>query len=524
MSNRNSDSLFVLVKSLGKSEKRNFKLFAKRNSSKEELKIIKLFNALDKMKNYDESQLFKKSKGIAKAQLSNIKAQLYKQLLASLRLIRNEANIDMQLHVQMDSARLLYNRGLYLQSLKLLERIKETAKYYHQLTYLQQVLFFEKKIEALFITRSMGHRAEELSAQSREVNMRLSLVSDLSDLSLQLYSWYIGHGHARNRADLEMLDVKFEKKLPARVTGFYENIYLHQCQCWLSFIRQDFRNYYRHSKNWVDCFRQHPQMVGVETALYIKAMHNLLTAEFYMLDAARLKKSVEAMENICAEEVVEENENNRILAHVYLYTARINLCFLEGTFQRGIKLVPFLEEMLKKYGIYLDNHRVLIFYYKIGCLYFGSGNNAKCIDYLNRIINQRSGLRNDLQCYAKLLHLIAHYELGNFELLEYLTKSVYRYMAKMENLSGVEEAIFGFLRSSLSKGVQPAREEFAGLLSELRLMQDDPLETRAFVYLDVISWLESKISGVRVQDVIRKKYLERNREAERVQKNHHIGS
>ncbi len=94
----------------------------------------------------------------------------------------------------MDHARILYNKGLYLQSLKMLERLKETARAYHQLTYLQQALFFEKKIETLFITRSMQDRAEKLSAESNTVNSRLSLVNQLSNLSLQLYSWYIRHG------------------------------------------------------------------------------------------------------------------------------------------------------------------------------------------------------------------------------------------------------------------------------------------------------------------------------------------
>ncbi|MBK8608241.1 MAG: hypothetical protein IPN82_16020 [Chitinophagaceae bacterium] len=45
--------------------------------------------------------------------------------------------------------------------------------------------------------------------------------------------------------------------------------------------------------------------------------------------------------------------------------------------------------MLKEYGLYLDTHRVLVFYYKLPVLYFGSGDNEKAIDYLNRIINQR---------------------------------------------------------------------------------------------------------------------------------------
>src|SRR5678815_5326821 len=138
MPSRSADTLFQLIKSLEKSEKRNFKLFVKRNSSGD-LKFIQLFDALDAMKEYDEAALFKKNKAIKKKQLSNIKAHLYKQVLASLRIIRDENNIDIQLHEQMDHARILYNKGLYLQSLKLLDKMKEIAKANHQLTYLQQV-------------------------------------------------------------------------------------------------------------------------------------------------------------------------------------------------------------------------------------------------------------------------------------------------------------------------------------------------------------------------------------------------
>ena len=54
MPNRSKDELFQLIKSLEKAEKRNFKLFVKRNSAQEDLKIIHLFDALDKMEQYDE--------------------------------------------------------------------------------------------------------------------------------------------------------------------------------------------------------------------------------------------------------------------------------------------------------------------------------------------------------------------------------------------------------------------------------------------------------------------------------------
>jgi hypothetical protein len=510
MANRSTDALFQLIKSLKKSEKRNFKLFVKRNTATEDLKTIQLFDALDKMNDYDEAQLLKKSRSLKKQQLSNIKAQLYKQVLASLRIIRDEENIDLQLHEQMDYARILFNKGLYLQTLKVLEKLKELARAYQQLTYLQQAMFFEKKIEALYITRSMQNRADEIATESEAVNIELTITNQLSNLSLQLYSWYIRNGHARNEKDLDEIKTFFEQHFPAGLPGhnsFYGKLYLYQSYCWFAFIRQDFLQYYRYSRKWVTLFEEHAGMIQTETAIYIKGMHNMMSAYFDLLQPKKLADAIKRFEKFTKSELVTQSENNRILAYQYLYTARINLNFLQGTFTRGLRMVPFLEEMLKEYGPYLDTHRVLVFYYKIACLYFGSGNNEKAIDYLNRIINQKGDLRTDLQCYSRLLHLIAHYELGNFELLEYLIKSVYRYMAKMENLSRVEEEMFVFLRHSFHVGAHALKPEFEKLLEQLRKYEGNAMESRAFVYLDVISWLESKISGVNVQDVIRQKFL-----------------
>jgi len=48
--------------------------------------------------------------------------------LPSLRDLKKDSNIDLQLHEQLDFARVLYNKGLYLQSLKILDKVKELAK------------------------------------------------------------------------------------------------------------------------------------------------------------------------------------------------------------------------------------------------------------------------------------------------------------------------------------------------------------------------------------------------------------
>lgn len=508
MPSKSTDALFQLIKSLEKSEKRNLKLFVSRNSGTETLKSMKLFDALDKMPEYDEAFLLKKVPSVSKLQLSNTKALLYRQILSSLRVLKDERNTDLQLHEMMDNARILYNKGLYHQTLKILDKLKEYARAHHQLTYLQQALFFEKKIEALYITRSLQSRADELTKESNDVNVTLENINALSNLNLLLYSWYIQNGHARNTKDLKIVQDLMSNYLPGKIgNSFYEKVYLYQCQVWDAYIKLDFLMYYRYCQKWVDVFEVHPRMIETETAMYVKGVHNLMGAHFNLLNRDKLADCIKKFKQFAKSDLVQGNDNNRIVTYVYLYTAVINLHFLEGTFLKGIKMVPYLEEMLVEYGRFLDRHRVMVFYYKIACLYFGSGNNGKAIDYLNRIINQKDDLRTDLQSYSRLLHLIAHYELGNYSLLEYLIKSVYRYMAKMESLSRVEEEIFQFLKRAFKFNEKNIKAEFEKLLGKLRKYQSNRLEARAFAYLDVISWLESKISGINVQDVIRKKYL-----------------
>ncbi|HEU0063930.1 MAG TPA: hypothetical protein VFQ58_02825, partial [Flavisolibacter sp.] len=305
--NRSTDTLFQLIRSLQKGEKRNFKLYVQRNSDNEDLLIVQLFDAMDKMKEYDETVLLKKNPSIKKQQLSNIKAQLYKQLLASLRLLESEENIDIQLHEQLDYARILYNKGLYHQSLKTLDRIKENAKKYNQISFLTQVLFFEKKIESLHITRSMQDRATQLSLESNEVNKSIALITRLSNLALELYSWYIKNGHARNEKDEKQLTSFFHQHLPndlGEVKTFYQKLYLYQSYTWYEFIRQDFLMYYRYTQKWVDLFHSEPEMIPIETANYIKGMHNLLNAHFDLRNYQKFDETIHQFEKFAKSDIV----------------------------------------------------------------------------------------------------------------------------------------------------------------------------------------------------------------------------
>ncbi|HMR90660.1 MAG TPA: hypothetical protein PKC69_00030 [Chitinophagaceae bacterium] len=519
MPNRSQDFLFQLIKSLEKAEKRHFKLYIKRSSAKEDLKIVRLFDAVDRLDTYDEKSLLKKLPGTEKRQLYNLKAHLYGEILASLRLLKSADSIDLQLNEQFDYAHILYKKGLFQQSLRILDKAKETARNNQKFYFLTQVIALEKRIENLHITRSMQSRAEALAHEANDVSRHIDIVARLSNLSLLLFSWFTRHGHARNEKDEAGVKKFMQDNLPAdaaSVAGFYERLYLYQSYCWYAFIRQDFLQYYRYAQKWVDLFDADPLMIRVETSHYIKGMHYLLNAHFDLRNYRRFTPTLQQFERFAQSSRVQEHDNFRIQAFIYINTAKINQHFMLGTFKEGLSLVPGIREKLKENAIFLDEHRIMVMNYKIATLYFGSGDYSTCIDYLQEIINENGDLRIDLQCYARLQHLLAHYELGNYDIMESLTKSVYRFMAKKENLTVIEEEMFKFLRHSFhhisASKLKPELEKF---LYKIKHLEKNRFETRSFAYLDIISWVESKVYNKPMGQIIHEKYLQSKRKAEK---------
>ena len=198
-------------------------------------------------------------------------------------------------------------------------------------------------------------------------------------------------------------------------------------------------------------------------------------------------------EKFAATPASDTHDNFRVHTFIYINAAKLNWHLMTGTFAEGLASVPAIEAGLQEYSSYVDMHRILVYNYKISMLYFGSGDYATCIDYLQRIINEHGNLRIDLQCYARLLHLMAHYELGNDAIIESLARSVYRFMAKMKNFSVVEEEIFKFIRNSFKVSPKELKPELENFLYRVKHLEKNRFETRAFAYLDVISWIESKM-------------------------------
>lgn len=510
MANQKRDPLFDLIKSLTKTEKRHFRLFVNRSGNTDDVKFIKLFDAMESMKAYDDLVILSKVPSIKKIQFSNQKANLYKQVLSSLRHYHIGQNLDIQLRENLDHAKVLYNKGFYKQALKLLDRTKNTARDSKHHTISLEVMEFEKMIESQYITRSIENRAEALTAEVDEATKIITSANQLSNLTLNLYSLFLKKGYARGEADFDEVNEYFYQNMPEvklEQLSFYEQLYYHQSHVWYNKIIQNFPNTFRHAQAWVELFKAHPEMAEKQSVQLIKGYQNLLGALFQLQYYSKFCRVILEVEALSQNKNIVRDLNTEILVFKFLYISKVNKHFMEGSFDTGVELIPEILDKLKCYEGKIDPERVLMFYYKIASLYFGNANYRKAIFYLNQIVYFKDiNLREDIHCFARILNLIAHFEEGQDFQLEYQIKSTFQFIGKMNDQQAVQREIFQFLRKSGKIKPNELKKEFQELHDRLEKLNDDLFQRRPFLYLDILSWLRSKIETRPVQEVIKEKF------------------
>ena len=514
MTSEQKDNLFVLVKSLTKSEKRQFRLYVGRMGSNEDSKFLNLFQLLDKMNRYDEKVILKKGI-VTKQQLSNLKAHLYKQILISLRMNPVHKNIRIQIREQLDFATILYQKGLYKQSLKVLEKAKILALKNEEKYSAYDIVELEKVIESQYITRSLSNRTEKLISESNQLRIQNNLATLLSNLSLQLYERLIKAGYAKSDEEFREITQFFYENLPKLdydSLGFREKLWYYKAHVWYSFLTQDFLSTYRYASKWVKMFEESPSMIEIHPVFYLKGNNYLMESLALIKYPSKFKEVLHQMMLRTSHDDFPKNDNLKALSFQFYFSNKLNLHFLEGSFEEGLVIVPKILSGIKEFRNQTDPHHIMMFYYKLACLYFGAEDYENCMVYLDKIISNKSlKMREDLLCFARVLNIFAHYEAGFDYHLETHLRETYKFLIKMNDLHEVQKAMIRFVRGLGDIYPHDLKRAFEGLYKELKQYENDPYEWRSFLYLDILSWLESKIKNVPIAHIIKSKAVHFNR-------------
>ena len=360
-----TDDLFRLIKSLSKSEKRTFRLFAERIKSSKELLYMQLFDIMDRQKTVDEQAILSKLGILSPVKYSNAKRHLYEQILTSLRMLNKSKRSNIQLREYIDFVYILYGKGFHLQALKVLQKAKNLAKEHHHDFNLITIIELEKLIHSRHITRSEKRPIQTLTEQATEKIDILSNRVKLSNLKMLLHRFYIENGHVKNAAEAKEVSQFFKEQLPSleiAELGQMGKILLYQSNVWYYYILNDFETCYEFALKWVQIFREYDELQTRDINLYLRGYHYLLTASYNLKKHKTYARYHEELEAFRKSNYHRFNRNTKVLSFLYTHSGRLNLHFLNGSFKEGVLGIRKTLLRLERYKDIIDKHKILIFY------------------------------------------------------------------------------------------------------------------------------------------------------------------
>ena len=490
-----NEQLFKLIKSLQKAEKRHFKLFLNKLESEKSPLLLRLFDFLDLSRSLDEKKLTKKFADLKSSDFINIKRNLYGLILKSLRQLHSRHDLDIKIREQIDYAKILYGKGLYLQSLKILDRVVPLAVESRQEIILLEILEFEKLIESRHITRSRNvkNKVENLISLSNKYHTSIARTSGISNLSLMTQGLYIKMGIVKNDKEHFLVESYFKSNLPrvlSKNPGFYEEVLLHQSYVWYHYMLLNNEESLSHAIQWVDVFDRNPEMQMMDPDLYMRGMHYVLTNNFYLKNKDDFKGWLSRFKKFNESNQHKFNETSKLLCFTYGSNAKINELLLLERYDQTSRLEKEIFEEIKKFELQIDSHRVMMIHYKFAWLKIAIGKYQEAIDHLNFIIQRKKGqLRKDLICFAKLLNLIANFHLKNFALVNNLAPGVRRAFDLENEMNSAISLIITMLNKT------PSDNNYVTTIDKLLIKMEktltDKYSKRIFNYFDFHLWSRS---------------------------------
>ncbi|MDP9959632.1 hypothetical protein [Chryseobacterium lathyri] len=507
MAELQKDFLFVLIKSLTTSEKRQFRLYVNRLGINVDAKFLLLFSELDKMKEYDEQIIIEK-KISTKQQLSNLKAHLYKQILVSLRMNPSHQNYRIQLREQLDFANILYQKGLYKQALKILDKTKQSALELDEKSIASEIINLEKVIESQFITRSIEGRADELIEQSTEISRQNHYATELSNLSLKLYSEMLTYGYVKNDTDREKVLNLFNdqiKKIKLDQLNFTEKLWYFKAHVWKNQLLQDYKYTLKYAYQWVDLFHKKPEMIISHPVWYIKGNTYLLKILFLYGNIDILEEHFEHFNAMVNSQNFAQNENLQALIFLTHYNTLMNIHFVKGEFFTGTKLIPEIELKMERLREKIDEHHFMILYLKMAAMFFGSKKFKKSIEYSMKVVECRGNVQEDLLFHTRILILMAKYESGNDEDYDEFINSTLKFARKMKKPEAFHFESIQFFKNINSLVLDQHHKAFDAFDEVLDGFSKNEYYRRSLFYIDIHGWVKSKVKNVDVIEIIKQK-------------------
>ena len=482
-----SDDLFRLIKSLNKNEKSYFKKFAQLHILGEENTYILLFDAVDAQEKYSEKALIETfGRGKSSSQFSVLKNYLYNLILKSLRVYHADASIRSELKAQLQNVSILFEKGLHAQAQKLLRRCRKTAeeaelfREWIEISGLEQTMLLFGKSYDTGTIKAMNAMLDERGLVLRK--MQNTYDYDRLEYNLTSLLQAAGPsskagvkkilGHALLKSEKQALCVVSQLKFHHILSTFY-------------YYNGKARECTQHLQQELNILEAHPPILNLRMQDYVLLTNNLLLLLLELGDCknfdVRLSKFRGQLSTLKPstrlwEQAIAHNWITEMLRH-----------YKEFNYAKILAASNNLKAHLKANNAELnlyDNFQHLDLLSRAA---LQSAKAGEALSYNLELLNHPEAPKKFKNYpFARLLNLMIHFELGNYDLLSYSIPSFQRQMAK-----GRAELLFtsiiSFLKKYPSATHRKHRIQLAGkLLNELK-------KTPPNRYFDFVKWAETKV-------------------------------
>lgn len=495
-----SIELFKLIKSLTKSEKRFFKLTSSLQSG--DKNYLKIFDFIERQSYYDEQELkdeFKDETFIR--HLPSEKNHLYKLILKSLRAYYSEQSVSSSLKQEIKNVEILYSKALYKECEKFVVRAKAIAEKYEKFYYWFELISWEKRL--LESAYEAGEFSTDLDKLVNEEEMVISKLRNLAEYTV-IYSKinliFRSGGFTRNQKERdvvqEIADYHLIKGKNTALSVKAASI----CYYIKGLCAATNRNYtdsFQFFNRTREILDNNPLIKQDSGQRYVMTMFHLLRCYIDNREFDLAEKMILEIRAISEKKGFNSVDISlRVFGN--LSNQELVLLHSRGEFEKSVELIPSIEKEQNSYGEKISKEMELLLTYNKAYSYFGIGEYKKALQYLNEVLNDNEqNLRQDIYSFARLFNLVIHYELGNYDFLEYVVKSTNRYLSKHERDYQIENTCIKHIRKLAKSPTSISQMEiFEKLNEEVTVLLEDQNERAILEYFNISAWIYSKLNKV----------------------------
>ncbi|MCG8605082.1 hypothetical protein MJD09_08800 [bacterium] len=481
-------SLFSLIKSLSKSEKRYFKLFASANGNKN---YLLLFNFIDKQTEYDEEAVrthFKDKKFAM--QLHVTKNYLASLILKSLRNYYTKISKAAELKDLLRDIEILFTKELYDQCHYAIEKALAIAKRYERQHDMLEIYGWKRRLLLERLGREKSQEPiNEILEHEKDALQKLASLNEYWSLTINFFEMLND-----NSAGPDLLATHPLLKSAEHAATFQARVLYHHILYVKNMVTDNLPEAEHQISDLINYIEQRPEFIKQDPSSYITAISNKIGICLFTKNLRSVPKLLSKIKAIPATYGLKEQSPVTIKLLLRTFNLELELYRDTGEIQRGIALVVEVKKFLEQWRGAIPADYKLLLQYQFAYLYYMNGDYKNSLYWIKEIIRTNFGtVREDIQSFTLLLNLIVHFELGNITVLKYAVDSCRRFLKKKRNLYRFERLLLSFFSRVSLADEKRHLSLFRKLHRDLFSVEEDPQITQGLDYLNFKGWIEQKL-------------------------------